>query len=264
MTQIDYGLDITKVVLAVNDLERVSAFYKSTVGLSVLKQDGEQVVLGAADTPLLELQRDAHATRQPNGPGLYHTAFLLPKRSDLAAWLDTAAKQNVFVDGASDHQVSEAIYLTDPEGNGVEIYADKPQDQWARKDGELNLRSRQIDFDDLLGRATHWSGAPTGTKIGHVHLQVGDIAEADALFVDALGIDVMKKMPGATFYSAGGYHHHFAANTFRSRGMKRPSEPATGLRRVDLEIASDVVLPECHEANWGTQFAISNRQALAA
>ncbi|MEM8980621.1 MAG: VOC family protein [Pseudomonadota bacterium] len=264
MTKTDYGLDITRVVLAVNDLDRVSAFYKSTVGLSVLLQDGEHVVLGAENTPLLELQRDAHATRQANAPGLYHTAFLLPNRSDLAAWVDMAGKQNVYAEGASDHQVSEAIYLTDPEGNGVEIYADKPQDQWARKDGELALASRGINFDNLMRIATHWNGAPSGTKIGHVHLQVGDLSDADPVFLQTMGLNLMKDMGNAHFYSAGGYHHHFAANTFRSQWRGKPKKPATGLRRIDVELASKADLPSQIEAPWGTIIGLHKRAALAA
>lgn len=264
MTQTHYGLDITRVVLAVNDLDRVAGYYKSTVGLSTLHQDGEQVVLGAGDTPLLELQRDVQATRQPNAPGLFHTAFLLPNRSDLASWVDMAGKANVYAEGASDHRVSEAIYLTDPEGNGIEIYADKPRAEWSRKDGELNLGSSGINFDDLMRHATHWSGAPEGMRIGHVHLQVGDLTDADDVFVGAMGIDMTKKSGGMGFYSAGGYHHHFGANTYRSHGKGRPTEPATGLRRINIETAANAHLPAQIEAPWGTEFAVERRQALAA
>lgn len=264
MTQIDFGLDITRVVLAVNDLDKVSTFYKGTVGLNVLQQDGSHVVLGAGDTALLELQHDRHATHQPNAPGLFHTAFLLPTRSDLASWVDMAAKQHVYADGASDHKVSEAIYLTDPEGNGVEIYADKPQNLWTRTNGEIDLVSRGINFDGLMKFATNWAGAPEGTKIGHVHLQVGDVADADQVFLDGMGLDLVKKMGGSGFYSAGGYHHHFAANTHRSHHRGAPSMPATGLRHVDVEIASGAGVPEVIKAPWGTTFGIGRRKALAA
>mgnify|MGYP001793796501 CR=1 FL=1 len=264
MTQIDYGLDITRVVLAVSNLDKVSAFYKRTVGLNVLHQDGSHAVLGAGDVALLELQHDPHATRQPQAPGLFHTAFLLPKRGDLASWLDMAAKHNVYADGASNHPVSEAVYLTDPEGNGVEIYADKPQTAWAGPGGAQNTGRRGIDFDGLMKLATHWGGAPVGTKIGHVHLQVGDVEEATRVFVDGMGIDLVKKMGGSRFYSAGGYHHHFAANAHLSRYRGAPTTPATGLRRVDVEIDTPAALPETIEAPWGTTFGLSRRAALAA
>lgn len=259
MTQIDYGLKINRVTLRVNDLDAVAGFYKATVGLSLLYQDGETALLGAGDTALLELQRDVHATWQPNAPGLYHTAFLLPQRSDLGAWLATAAKHNVIADGASNHGVSEAIYLTDPEGNGVEIYADRPRDQWSKGSG-----SRPIDFDDLMARATHWNGMPSGTSIGHVHLQVGNLGAADDVLVGALGLDVMRSMPGMRFYAAGGYHHHFGANTQRSRGINKPDGTATGLVSVDLEIATGADFPEYVDAEWGTRFSLSKREALAA
>lgn len=259
MTQHDYGLNIASVALRVNDLDKVAGFYKSTVGLSLLRQDGETAVLGAGDTPLLELQRDPHATRQPRAPGLFHTAFLLPRRSDLGAWMAMAAEHNVVAEGASDHGVSEAVYLTDPEGNGVEIYAD-------RAGGILGQSGNngRINFDDLMARATHWTGMPAGATIGHVHLQVGSIDVADSFFVDTLGLDEMNKMGGMAFYSAGGYHHHFGANTHRSRGVDRPDGTATGLVSVNLELASIEGLPDQVAAPWGTQFALSERAALAA
>lgn len=259
MTQIDYGLNINRVTLRVNDLDEVAGFYKSTVGLSLLRQDKDTAVLGAGDRPLLELHRDAHATWQPTAPGLYHTAFLLPQRSDLGAWMGMAATHNVIAEGASDHGVSEAVYLTDPEGNGVEIYADRPQEQWGKGGG-----SGRINFDDLMARATHWKGMPSGATIGHVHLQVGDIETADRFFVDGLGLDVMRRMGNMAFYAAGGYHHHFGANTNRSRGVDKPRGVATGLASIELEMADAADLPGQLEAPWGTRFVLKERVSLAA
>ena len=264
MTQIDYGLEIKTVALAVNDLDDVTAFYKTTVGLDVLHKDGEQALLGADGTPLLELQKDSQARQQPNAPGLYHTAFLLPQRSDLASWVSMASQQNVYADGASDHGMSEAIYLTDPEGNGVEIYADRPQDVWLGEDVSVKGGGGRIDFDDLMKRATHWNGAPKGTKIGHVHLQVGDLGEAHEFFGGELGLNVRTQMPGMAFFAAGLYHHHFGTNTYRSAGLTKPNRPATGLRRIDLEFADTQGLPDQIEAVWGTEFVIKSRDALAA
>lgn len=264
MTQKDYGLNISRVALRVNDLDKVTAFYKTTVGLSVLQKDDDLAVLGAGGSPLLELHHDSEATYQPSAPGLYHTAFLLPDRSDLGAWLDQAIKYQVPLDGASNHRVSEAVYLTDPEGNGIEIYADRPNDEWQRKDGDVDIQSRRLDVDELLARATHWNGMPQGTKIGHVHLQVSSVGSADKVFVDGLGLDIAKKMPGMGFYSVGGYHHHFGANTYHSRGMDRPKGKATGLMRVDLDIQSDADLPAFIDADWGTRFVVNKREAMAA
>lgn len=264
MTQIDYGLDITRVTLAVNDLDAVTAYYKRVVGLHVLQKDAEHAVLGTATKPLLELQKDSHAQWQPNAPGLYHTAFLLPDRSDLAAWFDMASKYDVIADGASDHTMSEAVYLTDPEGNGIEIYADRPRDVWANADGSINGGSKPIDFADLMPRATHWTAIPDAATIGHVHLQVGDLAASHDVFVKDLGMDQMSRLPGMAFYAVGGYHHQFGANTNLSRGMDRPNGLATGLRQIDMAFADTVTRPSQIDTPWGTRLTIGTRDAIAA
>ncbi|MEM1373425.1 MAG: VOC family protein [Pseudomonadota bacterium] len=264
MTQSHFGLDITRVALRVNDIDRMVSFYEDVVGLAVFKKDREMALLGVGVTPLLELRHDAHATRQPTAPGLYHTAFLLPSRGDLGAWLGKAIRGQVALDGAADHGMSEAVYLSDPEGNGIEIYADRPEDTWKGPDGKLRGGSSQLSIKQLLSTSPMWKATPVDTRIGHVHLQVGNTDVAREVFAGEMGLDVMTTLPGMSFFSEGGYHHHFGANTHRTRGVPRPDGVATGLMRVDLEFADRTDLPAEIEAPWGTSFAINRRQRLAA
>ncbi len=264
MTQKHFGLDITRVALRVNDIDSMVSFYEEVVGLAVFKKDKEMALLGVGVTPLLELHRDIHATPQRNAPGLYHTAFLLPTRGDLGAWLGKAIRGQFTLDGASDHLVSEAVYLTDPEGNGVEIYADRPADTWTGPDGAVRGGVNQLDIQHLLSTSPIWKATPVETRIGHVHLQVGSVDVAEKVFVDQMGLDVMTKLPGMGFYSVGGYHHHFGANTHHSHGIAQPDGVVTGLMRVDLEFAHRTDLPKVIEAPWGTSFGINKRQGRAA
>lgn len=231
-------VSVARVGLKVRDAETVAAFYRDVVGLAELGREGRVVVLGAGQRPLLEIEEDRAAklddTREA---GLFHTAFLLPSRADLARWARRAIENGVTIDGASDHLVSEAIYLGDPEGNGIEIYADRARERWPWQDGEVAMKTLRLDFDDLLGEVGEgpWVGAPDGTIIGHVHLRVGDPAEAEAWWHAEMGFDTMAKYgPGAVFLSTGGYHHHIGANSWHSAGAG-PRDPArTGLAWVAL------------------------------
>ena len=212
-------LRIGTVALAVRDLETVSRFYQRMIGLAVLESGPGFARLGAGGSPLLELRHEPGA--QPDSAhnaGLYHTAFLLPTRADLGRWLVQAREQNVVLQGASDHSVSEALYLADPEGNGIEMYCDRPREAWTFVDGMLEMSTRRIDLEELVSTvdARGWSGLPEGTCVGHVHLRVGAIESAERFYTGLLGLDVMQRRPGATFYSSGGYHHHVATNVWNS------------------------------------------------
>lgn len=229
-------LRIASVALTVRNLDAVSAFYRDVVGLETLGEDGEVRTLGAGSTPLLELRRDASARPEdPRSAGLFHTAFLLPNRSDLANWLQHAATSGVALEGASDHLVSEAVYLTDPEGNGVEIYVDRPSEAWRWRGSLVEMATRPLDFDDLSRTgAGRWMRAPAGTIVGHVHLRVGALDAAEEFYAGTLGLDVACRYPGATFFGSGGYHHHLAGNIWRSRGAQVRSRGSTGLAEVRL------------------------------
>jgi len=219
--------------LVVKDLAAVSGFYQKMLGLSVLEKTASGEVLGVAGLPLLTLTTDRDAREAPrNAAGLFHTAFLMPNRTELARWLRHAANNNIVLDGASDHLVSEAIYLSDPEGNGIEIYADRPHESWKfHQDGMVEMATLRLDLQALYNSAPDdaWGGMADGTAIGHIHLQVGDIPQADVFYRDVLGLKLMARYPGASFFASGGYHHHLGANIWNSRGAGTRADNMTGL-----------------------------------
>ena len=230
-------LRIGTVRLKVRDLAMVSAFYRNVLGLSTVATGQARVTLGAGDTPLLELEGDEGlAPLDPRQAGLFHTAFLMPSRPDLARWLAHAAGTGVSIQGASDHIVSEAIYLADPEGNGIEVYADRPAADWQTAGGEVQMATDPLDVQGLLASAgaSLWQGFPEDGRIGHVHLQVGTTDAADGFYRDLLGFDIAARYPGASFYGSGGYHHQLAGNIWNSRRAGARPEAMAGLDTVGL------------------------------
>jgi catechol 2,3-dioxygenase len=231
---------IGTVALTVHDLDTVSRFYREVIGLTPIETGTGLVRLGVGETVLLELRHDPAAPlASPRAAGLFHTAFLLPNRTDLAQWLLHAAEQRVTLQGASDHLVSEAIYLADPEGNGIEVYWDRPSETWAWRDGMVEMSTLALDLNGLVATAKtrDWAGLPASSLIGHVHLQVGVLEPAESFYAGLLGLDVVCRYPGATFLSSGGYHHHIGTNIWNSRGAPVRSEATTGL--ADVEIITD-------------------------
>ena len=233
-----------RVALTVNDLDRVAAYYEQVVGLRRLRSDGETVALGADNEVLLELRRDPSARRRsPREAGLFHTAFLLPHRSDLGQWLRHATASRIPLLGASDHAVSEAIYLADPEGNGIEIYRDRPASEWRWTGRRVEMTTEPLDIADLMasGGDQSWTGFPPGSRVGHVHLQVGAITPAEDFYAGVLGLDLTCHYPGGSFFAAHGYHHHIATNIWNSRGAAPRSYPSTGLADVEIHVeAADI------------------------
>ncbi len=248
------------VTLIVRDLDAVARFYEATIGLHRMGTERDTAYLGDGRAVLLVLrQRDVDV--EPSGfAGLFHTAFLLPTRTDLARWLRRAVKSGVRLDGASNHKVSEALYLTDPEGNGIEIYADLPRDTWRWKYGKVLMSTDPLDVEDLIRAAGRddldVTRVPHGTVIGHVHLRVGGISEAETFYRDVLGLDITNHYPGATFYGTGGYHHHVATNIWRSRNAQKRSGSTTGLASFEL-IARD---PHTFDASAERLLAVGARQ----
>ncbi|WP_419900385.1 VOC family protein [Roseomonas sp. USHLN139] len=246
---------IGQVTLVVHDLDRVSGFYQQVIGLSRLAQGGGEAVLGAGATPFLTLRQDPAARRSSRREaGLFHTAFLLPERADLGRWLRHAAAAGQRLAGASDHAVSEAVYLADPEGNGIEVYADRPEAAWRWQDGQVVMGTEPLDLPALLaaGEGPAWRGAPEGTTIGHVHLQVGDIPAAEAFYAGTLGFGVTARYPGGSFFGADGYHHQLAANVWNSAGAGPRDRPCTGLAEVTIIGDRD----ERHRDPWGTAITL--------
>ncbi len=230
------------VTLIVRDLDGVARYYEEAIGLHRMATERDTVCLGDGRAVLLIL-RQRNVDPEPAGfAGLFHTAFLMPSRADLGRWLRRALRSGVRLDGASDHKVSEALYLTDPEGNGIEIYADRPRHAWLWKDGEVLMSTEPLDMEGLIaageGDTSDAARVPSGTTVGHIHLRVGGLAEAEAFYHDVLGLDITCHYPGATFYSTSGYHHHVATNIWRSRNAPKRSGSTTGLASFEL-IARD-------------------------
>jgi catechol 2,3-dioxygenase len=225
--------------LVVQDLPAVSAWYQKIMGLSPIEASKSGETLGVNGHPLLTLTTEGNAARAPrNAPGLFHNAFLVPSREELGRWLAHIAHNNIRLQGASDHLVSEAIYLADPEGNGIEVYRDRPRSEWTFKpDGTVGMDTLPLDLQALYDEAPkdNWGGMADGTAIGHIHLQVSDIPQADAFFRDVLGLGLMARYPGASFFGAGKYHHHVAANIWNSRGAPKREGHMTGLSDYTIQ-----------------------------
>ena len=227
------------VHLTVSSLERSLEYYRDFIGLEVLGEGDGRATLGAGSTRLLELVELPGAQPVPGRTGLFHFALLLPDRRSLAHWLAHAMRTHVRLAGASDHFVSEAIYLSDPDRHGIEIYADRPRELW---EGEVAARmgTDPLDLEGLLRElddpeTAAFEHQPGDTVMGHVHLQVSQIPPSVEFYRDVLGFGLMAEYGGqAAFLSAGGYHHHVGANTWRSGGAGPPPAGAAALRRFEI------------------------------
>lgn len=255
-------IHVARVGLRSRDAKQLAAFYKALLGFDEIGRSGTRISLGAAGRELLEIEGSA-ALRpdEPRSAGLYHTAFLLPSRPDLARWARFAMENRFPIDGASDHLVSEAIYLTDPDGNGIEIYADRDKDQWSFTDEGVQMATQPLDFSSLLGELREgdagWQGAPAGSVVGHVHLRVGDIGTAESWWNDTIGLDTMVHYGNAAvFMSSGGYHHHIGANIWHSRGAGPRARDMSGLSFVELASMEARQASEALDP-WGTAVRIT-------
>ncbi len=231
-------VEVSFIALTVHDLAGMAAFYREAMGLDEIMSAPGLRRLGIAGRPLVELRADPAARKSTaREAGLFHTAFLMPDRPALARWLRHAADTGLRLQGASDHLVSEALYLSDPEGNGIEVYVDRPRSAWHDATGAIKMATEALDLNALVQDADGpWSAAPEGLVVGHVHLQVGAVPEAEAFYSGTLGLPVMARYPGAAFYGSGGYHHHIATNVWNSRGAGPRSYPATGLAELTLAV----------------------------
>ncbi len=258
------GTSMGTVRLTVSDIAASRRFYEQALGLRATEQDDGTLALGVAgERPLIELRGDASAPAlDRRATGLYHVAILMPSRRDLAFALARLAEAGWPLDGASDHLVSEALYLSDPDGNGIEIYRDRPRAEWRQVDGQLQMSTLPLDLRGLLAELSGTERleplAPSGTRVGHVHLQVSDLESAEAFYSGILGFDVMVRgYPGALFVSAGGYHHHLGLNTWQSRGATPPAPGAVGLRNFEVLLpdaeALEQVLARVREARIATE-----------
>jgi catechol 2,3-dioxygenase len=243
-TSIDPATQVGVVALAVADLDRSLTYYTDGMGFELLSRDGTNAVLGAGDAPLLLLHEQPGAEAVPlNTTGLYHFATLVPTRADLGRWLRHWLDAGYEMPGQGDHLVSEALYLNDPDGNGIEIYADRPRESWQWENGQVRMGTGPVDIRSLIAEgdsaALPWTGLPAGTRLGHVHLKVGSIPDAANFYGALFGFDTVVTMPTALFVSAGGYHHHLGLNTWHSRGASPAPATAAGLRFYTVEFPSD-------------------------
>jgi len=240
---IDPGTTIGAVHLTISDLRRSVRFYETHLGFSVHRRDERTAWLGAGGADLLVLTQCESAPRVRGTTGLYHFAILVPSRADLARSLRRLVATDTIMQGAADHGVSEALYLADEDGNGIEIYRDRPRDQWPIVGGHLRMGADPFDLDALLteaGRADSTAGLPAGTVIGHVHLHVSRLEDAHAFYVDLLGFELMQRYgPSALFVAAGGYHHHIGLNTWAGVGAPPPPPGAIGLQHFVVVLPDD-------------------------
>jgi len=279
---IDPAAHIGAVHLTIGDLNRSIRFYEAHLGFTLHRRDDRTAWLGAGGPDLLVLTQCEQAPRVRGTTGLYHFAILVPSRGDLARALRRLVETDTVMQGAADHGVSEALYLADVDGNGIEIYRDRPRAEWPFVGGRLQMGADPLDFDDLLNAAdaaplkrgpTHSTvGTPTstrgtdanvgprfsgaesgaglapGTVVGHVHLHVSRLDEAERFYVDVLGFELMQRYgPSALFVSAGGYHHHIGLNTWAGVGAPPPPPGAIGLRYFDVKLPTEAAVAAVRE-----------------
>ena len=240
-------LRLGEVRLQVADLARSLEYYERVLGMRVLERDATSATLGACDdpAPLVRLHERRGASPVPHQGliGLYHFAILLPDRAALGRFVEHLSEIGARA-GASDHLVSEALYLRDPDGLGIEVYADRPRSEWRAVDRQITMATEPLDLADVVAAAKgeKWTGMPPGTRMGHVHLHVGDIERASAFYHAALGLDRMVwNYPGALFLAAGGYHHHLGLNTWAGANARPASENDARLLEWRIMLPSDHV-----------------------
>jgi catechol 2,3-dioxygenase len=229
------------VRLTVADLDAARSFYGRALGLAEVAGAGDAVGLAApGGEPLVELEWRPDAPPRPRrSTGLFHLAILVPGRADLGRTLRRVLDAGAAFTGAADHLVSEALYLDDPEGNGVEIYRDRPREEWSYEEGRLRMDTLPLDVEGVVAATPAGSdeGMPEGTVIGHVHLQVRDIPEAEAFWSGVVGFaPTVRGYPGALFVAAGGYHHHLGLNTWGSAGAPPPPPGSRGMSRFEVVV----------------------------
>lgn len=235
---------VEQVNLKVQNLDRSLAFYKDIIGFKVLEQTGSSAKLSAdGKTVLISLEQPENVIpKQPRTTGLYHFALLLPTRADLGKILLHFIQIGYPLQGASDHLVSEALYLADPDGNGMEIYSDRPSSTWDWKNNEVIMLTEQLDAQSLLDEAQgeSWNGLPTGTVMGHIHLHVSELKKTEEFYTKGLGFDVVCRYGNqALFISTGKYHHHIGLNTWNGIGAPEPTANSVGLISYTLKFANE-------------------------
>jgi catechol 2,3-dioxygenase len=229
------------VHLTVRDLDRAIAFYTQWLGFKLHGREGSAARFGAGGEDLLVLIEEAGAARARGTTGLYHFAVLVPSRPDLARSLRHLIDKRVPLTGMSDHRVSESLYLSDPDGNGIEVYRDRPREEWPMVGGQLSMATDPLDVESLLAEGdlddAPWTGFPSGTRIGHVHLHVAHLGDSERFYSELLGFELRQRFGRtALFLAAGGYHHHIGLNTWAGVGAPPPPPGAVGLKHFEINL----------------------------
>lgn len=267
--QLHEQTQIGKVVLKVANLEKMIAFYTQVIGLSLIEKNQQTARLGMAEKILLELIKVENPLPLTRKTGLFHVAFLLPTRKDLGNTLIHYLQSNAPIDGASDHGYSEALYLTDPEGNGIEVYRDKPKSEWdIREDGEIVGITKEMDAEGVVAAAdSQQSSFPTGTIVGHVHLKVADLAQTETFYTQVVGLSLKNNFGNqAKFFAAGDYHHHIGSNTWMGKGVTLMADNDLGLAYYTFVLpdkeAFESLLTHLEKENVSLTLESSRRLAL--
>jgi catechol 2,3-dioxygenase len=255
---------VGSVRLLVSDLERSLEYYQRVIGLRVVSRDRSTVTIGPHDggSALLHLETRPGTKTPPRGGrlGLYHFALLLPDRTSLGQFVRHLGEIETHV-ASADHAVSEALYLWDPDGLGIEVYADRPRDAWRMQGQEIFMTTERLNIQSLLAAAGNrpWSGIPAGTSLGHMHLHVGDLERAEAFYHAALGLDkIVWNFPGALFMSAGGYHHHLGTNTWAA-GAGEALENEARLLEWELVLPTAGDRLQAAESLRGAGYAVAQK-----
>lgn len=253
--QLSAAAHIGQVALKVANLEKMTNFYQEVIGLQVLEQDATQSILGVGDTVLLELNKVQNPLPITPKTGLFHVAFLLPSRKDLGNALLHYLQVEAPLIGASDHGYSEALYLNDPEGNGIEVYHDKPQSEWdIRADGEIVGVTLEMDAEAVIAAGDGvWAGFPMGTTVGHVHLKVADLMQTEEFFTEVLGLSLKNNFGDqAKFFATGDYHHHIGSNVWLGKNIPAMTENDLGLDYFSFSVPNQAELDRL-EKHWETR-----------
>lgn len=237
---------IGTVALTVADMQRALRFYQEHLGFQLRRTEDGEAILGTAERDLLQLKELPGARAVRGVSGLYHFAILMPNRRELARILRHFGNQGTRLQGFSDHLVSEALYLSDPDGNGIEVYRDRPRSEWPYREGQLMMATDPLDLQDILNELADeegsakdapWQGLPPGTIVGHIHLHVSNLSRDEAFYRDTLGFELITRYPpSASFLGAGGYHHHIGINVWAGAGAPPPPHDAVGLRWYTIDL----------------------------
>lgn len=234
---------VGEVNIKVKNLDYSLTFYQNIMGFQVLeKADRKAVLTTDGKTPLVTLEQPEDVVEKTaRTSGLYHFAILLPSRADLSVFLRHLV-QTGYPLGAADHYVSEALYLNDPDGNGIEVYRDRPSDEWKWTNGLVEMATEELDGNGILAESdAEWKGLPAGTLMGHIHLHVADLKKAEQFYTKGLGFEIVSYYPQAAFLSTGGYHHHIAINTWQGEGAATPPKNSVGLNWYSLVFPDETV-----------------------